>query len=168
MKLSLALVAVVALAAPEVPVLTFGQEVRGVSAEGVQGADPAVLLVSAPKVRLEKKAILAELIVENPSEAPLTVVTHPYGGSFPYGGDHPFTLRIASANVKYAGKLYPPEPPLPMAITFPAKARVAFTTRIDLASWDWTGEPEVELAWGFYFARGKAPGGTLKLKLPKR
>ena len=149
--------------------LVFGKQVKAAPAEGVRGADPAPLKVAPPAARLDGKRILAALVVENPTEQALTVVANPYGGAFPYGGDHPFTLSFTQPSpATYSGRLYPPDPPLPVALTFPARSRVEFTAQIDLKDWTWQGEPEVELTWGFHFVDGPSRGGKVKLRLPKR
>ncbi len=110
----------------------------------------------------------AELVVENPTEKTVRVVVNPYGGAFPYGGTSPFTLGLGGEPaVKYTGKLYPPEPPRPLAIDFPAKARVRFSASIELENYGWEGEPQVTPTWGFYFAR-KPVEGRLGLRLPKK
>jgi hypothetical protein len=155
--------------AKEPVMLNFGAEVQGTpTLDTSVGADPSPLKVAVPEVRVEGGRILGELVVENPTDKALRVVVNPYGGAFPYGGTSPFTLGFrGEPAVKYTGKLYPPEPPRPLLIEFPGKARVRFTATIDLANYGWEGEPQVTLNWGFYFAR-KPVEGKLALRLPKK
>jgi hypothetical protein len=36
----------------------------------------------------------------------------------------------------------------------------------ELERWAWSGNPTVSLDWGFHFASGTTPSGTLSLQLP--
>ena len=163
---------VFAAAAPakEPPMLRFGTDVKPTPSDSPPaGDDPAPLKVGAPTVKVEGGKVLGELVVENPTDKALRVTVNPYGGSFPYGGTSPFTLGFGGEPaVKYSGELFPPEPPRPLAIEFPAKARVLFTADVTLKDYTWAGAPEVGLTWGFYFAKGKPVEGTVKVRLPKK
>ncbi|HEY3452854.1 MAG TPA: hypothetical protein VGK67_41310 [Myxococcales bacterium] len=172
--LSVALVAALLVnAAPpakEPPMLRFGTDLRATPVkDGDKGEDPKPIQVGAPKVKVEGKQVVGELVVENTSDRAVRIVVNPYGGGFPYGGTSPFTLGFgADPMVKYAGELYPPEPPAPLAIEFPAKAKVLFTATIPLQKYTWPDGHEGKLAWGFYFAKGKPVEGEAKVKLPKK
>lgn len=120
---------------------------------------------------LEQKLVLTAWL-ENPDQD-LDLIVMPYGGDFPYGGNSPLLFRFAASaatTVVYSGELFPPGPPLPMAIRIPAASRVRFTAEIDLGSYTYTGAPEVELDWGFhYHHRSKShPKGVVKVRLPER
>lgn len=158
-----------AMPATEPVMLDFGAEVQGTpTLDASVGADPSPLKVGVPKARVEGGRILGELVAENPTDKVLRVVVNPYGGAFPYGGTSPFTLGLGGEPaVKYTGQLYPPAPPRPLLIEFPAKTRVRFTATIELQNYGWEGEPQVTLNWGFYFAR-KPVEGKLALRLPKK
>jgi hypothetical protein len=161
---------------------TFGTDIRGraavdpatgypwppesavvISARSAQSA----LLVVAPTARVIDDVIIARMSVTNPTNQVVSIVVNPYGGAFPYGGDTPFTLRFgSSAPVTYAGKLYPPAPPVPIHIDFPPQTEVTFEATIKLSPWAWSGNPTVPLDWGFHFASGKTPSGNLSVQLP--
>lgn len=150
--------------------LRFGTELKASPAkDGDQGDDPAPIRVGTPAVRVEGGKVLGELVVENTADKPVRIVVNPYGGAFPYGGTSPFTLGFGGEPaVTYTGELFPPEPPMPIAIEFPAHAKVLFTAEIELANYTWKGELEAKPNWGFYFARGKPVEGVAKVKLPRK
>jgi hypothetical protein len=127
------------------------------------------LTVTGPTLSITDDAIVGHLVVTNRSDLVVSAVVGPYGGRFPYGGDSPFLLRFAPSEViRYTGELFPPAPPPYMRIDFPPGATVAFGAIIDLAPWAWDGSPRVALRWGFHFAAGQSPEGTLTVQLPSR
>jgi hypothetical protein len=149
----------------------FGPDIRGVEVDDASAMGSCTqahrLLVVAPTARILGDAIIARVAVTNPSDEVVPIVVNPYGGTFPYGGDSPFTLQFsASAPVTYAGELFPEEAPLPMHIDCPSNTEVTFEATIELHRWTWSGEPTVSLDWGFHFAAGTTPGGGLTLRLP--
>ncbi|MBW2536603.1 MAG: hypothetical protein JRI55_34280, partial [Deltaproteobacteria bacterium] len=110
-------------------------------------------------------------LVQNRSNEAFPLVVNPYGGTFPYGGDSPFGLGFsaeAGKVVKYSGKLYPPEPPMPMFIEIPATCCVRFDAHIDLKNYSYKGSPRVTLSWAFYYFKGDHPKGTVEVQLPRR
>jgi hypothetical protein len=151
--------------------LRFGRDLRGTplsDREAYERSHPVpAVRVGEPTLCLAPPGIVAQLLVENPSPKALELIVHPYGGTFPHGGETPFTLAFASHDVTYSGPLSPPEPPLPMAITLPPRTTVAFPASLDLSAWSWHGRPTVELEWGF--ERLEHPTrGRLRLTLPAR
>lgn len=154
----------------EPPMPRFGTDVKARPApDGDRGEDPAPIKVGTPSVKADQKQVSGELVVENTSDKPVRIVVNPYGGGFPYGGTSPFTLGFgADPTVKYVGELYPPEPPRPISIEFPARAKVLFTATIPLDKYSWPDGHEGTLAWGFYFAKGKPVEGRVKVKLPRK
>jgi hypothetical protein len=152
--------------------LRFGSEVKGSQINEKDAAGrwhplPDVH-VGEPSVCISRSAIVAKLLVENQSKESASLIVMPNGGSFPYGGDSPFTLSFADNEVKYTGEVFAPEPPLPMAITLTPRSIVAFEARIDLANWSWQGQPTVGLRWGFHFLQPPSPGGVVRVRLPAR
>ncbi len=151
--------------------LQFGRDVKGQTVGDPQtldgGLGPGALRVGVPTVRVAWGKLEALLVVENPSAAPVTVVVLPVGGAFPYGGDSPFFARFTHG-VRYTGQLFPPEPPLPMRITFPARSQVSFPATVDLAPWAWKGAVDATLEWGFVFFGSPSPHGTLTVHLPAK
>ena len=158
---------------------TFGTDIRGRAvalnpttgfpdeARIANGAQNTTLLVVAPTAQIIDDVIIARMSVTNPTDEVVSIVVNPFGGTFPYGGDSPFTLRFSSsAPVTYAGKLFPPAPPLPVHVDFPPNTEVTFEAIIALKPWVWSGNPTVTLDWGFHFASGTTPGGNLSLQLP--
>jgi len=132
---------------------------------------PDALKVAVGKTRVARDKIEVSVLVRNTSRQPFPLVVNPYGGSVPYGGDSPLSVRFsraASAVVRYSGRLYPPEPPKPMVIQLPAASCTQFDGTIDLSGYSYKGAPEVTLDWAFYFFSGEYPKGTLKVRLPRR
>jgi len=156
--------------AKEAPVLRFGTDVTGThTLDPGSGDDPKPLKVGAPVVKVEGGKVLGELVVENPTEKPIRVVVSPYGGAFPYGGASPFTLGLGGEPaVKYTGQLFPPAPPRPMVIEFPARSKVLFPAEIALANYTWAGELEATLVWGFYFSKAPPVEGKIRVRLPRK
>ena len=129
--------------------------------------DPKPLLVRPGEVVVTANRIKLAVLVTNSSARPFPLVVHPYGGAFPYGGDNPLVLRFAGqAAVKYTGKRYPPEPPLPMLIEMPGLSCVQFEAEIDLRNYTYHGSPQVIVEWSFYYFRGKYPEGQMQVRLP--
>ncbi len=130
---------------------------------------PKHLRVSVKQPVVRDSAIIiteAELLNEGDE---FVLVVNPYGGAFPYGGTNPFRIFFASPDVpKYSGRLYPPSPPLPLAITVPARSSIVFEATIDLDNYTWEGTPEVVLYWAFYYLKAPYPEGELKIQLPKK
>ena len=132
---------------------------------------PKTLKVTVGKVRISSGKILISALVSSSSRRPFSLVVNPYGGSFPYGGDNPFSLRLSAAArevVKYSGELFPPEPPRPMLIQLPASSCTQFEAQIDLSNYTYRGAPRVTLEWNFYYFDGKHPQGTVEVQLPPR
>jgi hypothetical protein len=133
-----------------------------ISTENAQRA----LLVVAPTAQIIDNVIIARMSVANPTDEVVSIVVNPFGGTFPYGGDSPFTLGFSrSGPVTYAGELFPPAPPVPIHIDFPPQTEVTFEATIQLARWSWSGNPTVPLEWAFHFAAGPTPSGTLSVQL---
>lgn len=127
---------------------------------------PARLRVSVKQPVVRDNAVIAEAELVNEGSE-FVLVVNPYGGAFPYGGTNPFSISFASSDVvKYSGQLYPPCPPMPLAITVPARSSTVFSARIDLDNYTWEGRPEVDLAWAFYYLKAPYPEGMLKIVLP--
>jgi hypothetical protein len=154
-------------------VATFGTDIRGVEVDDASAIgscqQASRLWVAAPTAQIVGDAIISRMSVTNPTDEVVPIVVNPYGGTFPHGGDSPFTLRFsASAPVTYAGEFFPEEAPLPMHIDCPSHTQITFEATIDLNRWTWSGDPAVSLDWGFHFAAGTAPGGSFALRLPWR
>jgi hypothetical protein len=149
--------------------LEFGKDIHGrtvddAEVERVPADAVARLTVTGPTLSIADDAIVGHLVVTNRGDLVVPAVVGPYGGRFPYGGDSPFLLRFApSEAIRYTGELFPPAPPPFMRIDFPAGAEVAFGAIIDLAPWSWDGSPVVALCWGFHFATGRSPQGTVTI-----
>lgn len=155
--------------------LHFPKQVKGQHIDGKQArarfVAPKALKVTVGKPQVRGKRIELSALVQNRSDKPFSLVVNPYGGSFPYGGDSPFGLGFsaeATKVVKYSGKLYPPEPPMPMLIELPAASCVQFDAHIDLKRYTYKGSPRVTLSWAFYYFDGDHPKGTVEVRLPKR
>jgi hypothetical protein len=155
--------------------LEFGRDVHGRTIYGEADRGPAAaaavahLTVTAPTLALADDAIVGRMVVTNTTDAVVSVVVAPFGGTFPYGGDSPFLLRFAPCEtIRYAGELFPPAPPPYMRLDFPGGTTVAFRAILDLAPWAWEGSPVATLRWGFHFAAGQSPEGTLTIQLPSR
>jgi hypothetical protein len=150
----------------------FGTDVRGRAVAPnpatwqLSGGESA-LVVAPPTVQIIDGVIVARMSVTNPTDQVVSIVVNPFGGTFPYGGDSPFTLGFGpSAPVTYTGQRFPPAPPVPIRIDFPPDTQVTFEATIRLERWAWSGTPTVRLEWGFHFASGTAPGGDLSVALP--
>ncbi len=150
---------------------TFGTDIRGRAVAvdpatkyplrlptAVATAAENALLVVAPTARIIEDVIVARMSVTNPTAEVVSVQVNPFGGTFPYGGQSPFTLGFTREGpVTYVGALFPPGPPWPMHIDFPAQTEVAFVAKISLAQWAWSGNPTVSLEWGFHFVSEHSP-----------
>lgn len=128
-----------------------------------------VVVQTADAVRVEGTRLIIDTWVSNPEPTPTLIVVMPTGGSFPYGGDSPLSVRLSRsslASVTYVGPTFPPEPPPLMEITLPARSQVLFTAEIDLSNYRYTGHPEVQLEWSFNYFSDSVPQGTLRATLP--
>jgi len=153
--------------------LVFGRNIKGEDLNFVPAErDPQLfsnLNFSSPKVEVSSSELLAEIDVTNTGNNEKILIVSPVGGDFPYGGQTPFWVNFSKMdNVKYSGKLFPPSPPSPKRIILPANTNVKFFAKINLKDYQWQGEPEVELKWGFEFLHGESRGGILQVKLPNK
>jgi len=171
-RLLIAIAATALLAAAQEPRMTrliFGAEVKGERVTApVPEADSAnnALAVSDAVVKVEKDRVVAEVVVTNPTAAPVVATLMPYGGAFPYGGTSPLTLAFNDPQVKYTGKAFPPEPPAPIRVRFPANSQTVFTASIELKNWAWDASPSVKVRWGFHGLRGALREGATSVTLP--
>jgi hypothetical protein len=132
---------------------------------------PRELEVRAGDVVVTADRLGLAAVVTNTSALTFPLVVNPYGGTLPYGGDNPFLLRFSDASntvVKYSGKLFPPEPPLPLLIEIPGSSCVRFEAEIDLRNYVYHGSSEVELEWDFHYFKGDYPHGRKRVRLPAR
>ena len=161
--------------APELRVLRFPDDVEHRLIDPGEAQQrfvaPEQLVVQTdPRVRVDGGRLLIDTWVTNPQVADFVLIVFPVGGSFPYGGDSPLSLRFSRATlerVKYAGPTFPPEPPQPMEIVLPAQSRVWFSAQLDLANYEYAGQLQAELEWSFHFWQGESPSGTLTATLPE-
>ncbi len=129
---------------------------------------PSRLHVSVKQPVIRDNVIIAEAELVNEGDQ-FVLVVNPYGGAFPYGGTSPFRISFGSPDVlKYSGQLYPPSPPMPLAITVPARSSAVFQAEINLDDYSWEGTPDAVIDWAFYYLKAPYPKGKLKIVLPKK
>lgn len=172
MKCLLFLFFVANVYAEEVPMLLFPDQVQTANVLDVLGEikadDPNLLSINPIETRIEGDKIVASLVIENKTTSPLRIAVYPYGGSLPYGGTTPLTLGFKpNSAIHYKGELFPPTPPLPIIITFPAHTKISFSTKLDLTEWEWQETPKVALVWSFHFYNAPALGDSFLIQLPK-
>lgn len=120
--------------------------------------------------RLEGTLVLLKGVLENPTDADVSVVVFPV-----VDWASPFYVRLLTdAHVAFRPlgpddpPPQPPAPPPPMRLEVPARSRVVFDGFEDLSRYTWTGTPEVAFEWTFLFWNAPKPAGKFTFRLPAK